>query len=88
MVRKEKNSETKKLPQLRIYIRLVLWIAGLAAVAGLIHAFGATFGTVAAVWLGYRVLRLVLRLIGLILSILFTAVSIVILIAIISLIII
>jgi hypothetical protein len=64
------------------------WLPGFAVVAVLIQAFGASISTTVGIYLGYRVLRLVMRLIGLVLSIVFTAVSIFILIVIISLIII
>jgi hypothetical protein len=64
------------------------WLLGLAAVIVLIQAFGASISTIVGIYLGYRVLRLVLRLFGLVLSIVFTAISIFILIVIISLLII
>ncbi len=86
MIHGNKNSETKKLLRLGINIRFWGWVAGLAVVIGLIYAFGASFSTVVGVYLGYRILRLVLRLFGQILSIVFTVVTIFILIAIISLI--
>ena len=80
----EKNIETK-LPPLGININFWLRLAGLAMVAGLIYACGATFTTVAGIYLGYKLLRLIFRFFGLIISLFFTVVSIVILIAIISL---
>jgi hypothetical protein len=59
------------------------------AVAGLIRFFGASFSAVVGVlYLGYRVLRLVMRLFGLLVSLVLTFVSIFILIGIISLLII
>jgi hypothetical protein len=85
MVNNEKIIKTKKLPPLGINIRFCLLLAGLAAVAGLIWACGTTVPAVIGVYLGYRVLRLVIRLTGLLLSILFTVISIIILMAIISL---
>jgi hypothetical protein len=88
MVHGIKNSETKKLLRLGIYIKLVGWIAGLAVVAGLIYAFGTSVSTIIGVYLGYRVLRLIMRLFGQMLSLVFTVVSILILVAVISLIII
>jgi hypothetical protein len=88
MVHEEKNIETKKLPRLGINIKFWLLLAGLAVVSGLIHAFGASFSVIVAIYLGYRVLRLVMRLFGLVLSIVFTVISILIFIAIISLLII
>ena len=80
----EKNIETK-LPLLGINIKFWGWLAGLAVVAGLIYAFGATFTTVVGIYLGYKLLRLILRVFGLVISLFYTAVSIVILIIIISL---
>jgi hypothetical protein len=64
------------------------WLLGLVAVIVLIKAFGASFSTVAGIYLGYRVLRLAMRLFGLLISLVFTLVSIFILIGIISLLII
>jgi hypothetical protein len=55
-------------------------------IIGLVYAFGALFPVVVGVYLGYKVLKLVLRFSGLVLSLVFTLVSIIILIAIISLI--
>jgi hypothetical protein len=80
----EKNIETK-LPPLGINIKFWGWLVGLAVVAGLIYAFGATFTTVVGIYLGYKLLRLILRVFGLVISLFYTVVSIVILIAIISL---
>jgi hypothetical protein len=62
-----------------------LGLLGLVAVIVLIHAFGASFSAVVEVYLGYRVLRLALRLLGLLVSVVFTVVSIIILMSIISL---
>jgi hypothetical protein len=64
------------------------WLLGLVAIIVLIQAFGASLSTVVGIYLGYRVLRLVMRLLGLMLSIVFTVISIFILIGIISLLII
>lgn len=86
MVHGIKNSETKKLLRLGIHIRFWGWLAGLAVVAGLIHAFGASISTVVGMYLGYRVIRLVMRLFGQVLSIVFTVVIILILLTAISLI--
>jgi hypothetical protein len=80
----EKNIKTK-LPPLGINIKLGLRLAGLAVVTGLIYACGATFQTVAGIYLGYKLLRLILRVFGLAISLVFSLVSIVILITIISL---
>jgi uncharacterized membrane protein len=68
-----------------IFIKLGLWLMGLGLIAGLIYAFGASFSAVAGVYPGYKLLRLVLRLLGQILALAFTLISIIILIAIISL---
>jgi hypothetical protein len=54
-------------------------------IIGLLYAVGASFSVIAGVYLGYKVLRLVLRFFGLVMALVFTAVSIVILIIIISL---
>ena len=85
MRNKVKNIETKKLPPLGININIWFCLAGLIVAAGLIYACGATFTTVAGIYLGYKLLRLILRVFGLVLSLFFTLVSITILIAIISL---
>ncbi|MDR0506867.1 MAG: hypothetical protein LBH32_08655 [Dysgonamonadaceae bacterium] len=69
----------------KFYIKLGLWIAGLAIIAGFVWACGATFWTIAGIYLGYILLRLVLRLIGLVLWLVFTVIAIIILTAIISL---
>jgi hypothetical protein len=64
------------------------WLLGLIAVIVLIQAFGVSISTVVGIYLGYRVLRLALRLFGLLISLVLTLVSIFILIGIISLLII
>jgi hypothetical protein len=87
MRNEEKTGKQKNSLLSGINIRFWCWTVGLAAVFGLIHAFGASFSTVVGVYLGYKVLRLFIRLIGQILSIVFTIVFIVILIIIITLII-
>jgi len=84
MVHEEKNKETK-LPLLGINIKFGLYLAGLAVVVGLIWACGATIWTVVEIYLGYRILKLVMRLFGLLLSVVFTVISILILLLIISL---
>jgi hypothetical protein len=71
-----------------LIIKLGGWLLGLVAVIVLIKAFGASFSTVVGIYLGYRVLRLVMRLFGLLVSLVFTLVSIFILIVVISLLII
>jgi hypothetical protein len=78
----EKNIETK-LPLLGIHIKLGLRLAGLVVVAGLIYACGATFPTVAGIYLGYKLLRLILRVFGLFISLFVSVVSIIVLILII-----
>jgi len=80
----EKKIETK-LPLLGINIRFWVYLAGLVAVVGLLWACGATFWTVVAVFLGYKVLRLILRIFGLLISLFISVISVVILIAIILL---
>jgi hypothetical protein len=86
MVHKEKNIETK-LPRLRIIIKLGGCLAGLAAVVGVLHAFYGSISTIVGVYLGYRILRLLMRLFGLLCATVFTLFSILILFLIISLII-
>jgi hypothetical protein len=80
----EKNIETK-LPPLGIHIKFWLRLVGLVVVVGLIYGFGATFSTVVGIYLCYKLLRLILRVLGLVISLFFTVISIIILIAIISL---
>jgi hypothetical protein len=87
MVHEIKNIETK-LPRLGIHIKLGAWLAGLAMVALLIKIFGTSVSAGLSVYLFYRIFRLAMRLLGQIFSIAITAVSILILITIISLIII
>jgi hypothetical protein len=79
-----KNIETK-LPLLGINIRFWLRLVGLAVVAGLVWTCGATISTVAGIYLGYKLLRLILRIFGLLVSLFVSAVFAVILIIIISL---
>jgi hypothetical protein len=78
-IRKQKNS------LLWNHHKIWLGLLGLMAVVGLIHLFGASFSAVVGVYLGYRVLRLVMRLFYLVMAVIFTVVSIIILISIISL---
>ena len=87
MVHEVKNIKTK-LPRLRIYIDFGVRLTVLAAVIGLLCACGATVSTLLGAYLGYRVSRLVLRLLGLFFAAFFTLVSILVLLIIISLIII
>ena len=79
-----KNNETK-LPQLGVNIKFWRILAGLTLIIGLLYAFGATFQTFIGIYLGYKVLRLILRVFGLFVSLFFSLVSIVILTVIISL---
>jgi hypothetical protein len=48
----------------------------LLVITGLIYALGSSFSVVAGVYLGYRILRLVLRLLGLVTAVVFTVISI------------
>ena len=84
MVHEIKKIETK-LPRLGVNIRLWGCLAGFLAVAGLIWACGATIPTVAGIYLGYKLLKLILRILGLVVSILISVVSATILAIIISL---
>ena len=86
MVHEVKNIKTK-LPRLGINIDFWVRWAGLAGIIGLLYVCGATISTVLGVYLGCKILRHLLRLFGAFLSLVFTAVSIVILVIIISLII-
>jgi len=78
-IRKQKNSLLWN--QHKIFWRLLSF----GVIAGLFWACGASIWTIVAFFLGYKVLRLVMRLFGLLLSVLFTVISILILIALISL---
>ena len=78
-IRKQKNS------LLWNHHKIWLGLLGLTAVIVLIHAFGASFSAVVGVYLGYKVLRLALRLFSLAMASVFTVISIIILISIISL---
>jgi len=62
-----KNNETK-LPPLGINIKFGWWLVGLAMVVGLIYAFGATISTIASIYIGYKLLKLILRVFGLLIS--------------------
>jgi hypothetical protein len=81
-IRKQKNS------LLWNHHKIWLGLLGLVTVIMLIRFFGASFSAVVGVYLGYRVLRLVLRLFSLVMASVFTVVSIAIMILIISLLII
>jgi hypothetical protein len=83
MVQIVKNIK-QRLPRLKINIRLGLQLA----VLGLFYVCGVSIPTVIGVFLGYKVLRHILRLFGLIMATVFTIISILILLIIISLIII
>jgi hypothetical protein len=78
-IRKQKNS------LLWNHHKIGLGLLGLVAVVGLIYAFGASFSAAVGVYLGYRVLRLVMRLFSLVIAAVFTVVSIIVLITVISL---
>ena len=84
MVHEEKNIETK-LSQLGINIKFLVRLICLTGLFGLLWTCGASFSVMLEVYLGYKVLRLVLRLFGLIAALIFTTASIIILIVIISL---
>jgi hypothetical protein len=77
-----KNTQKiKKQNSLRseLIIKTVVW----GLIIGLIYASGTSFSVVAGVYLGYKILRLVLQLFGLVTAIVFTVVRIFILITII-----
>ena len=78
MVHVVKNIKTK-LPPLRINIRFWGWLAAITAIIVVFCAYGATFYTILGIYIGYKILRLVMRLFGLILSFVFTVISIAIL---------
>jgi len=84
MVHEIKNIN-KQLPLLGIIIKSGMLLLGFVVVLGLIRAFGASVSTVVAVYLGYKVLRLVMRLLGLVTVAIFTLFSIFILLLIITL---
>jgi len=84
MVHEVKNIKTK-LPLFGININYGMRLAGLAVVVGLLYACDATFSVLVGIFLCYRVLRLVLRLLGLFFTAVFTVISILILIVIITL---
>jgi hypothetical protein len=85
MVNNEKILKQKNSLRFGINIKFWLLLAGVAVIAGLVWACGATFSAVAGIYFGYKVLRLVIRLFGLFFAAVFTVVSILILILIISL---
>ena len=87
MVHKEKNRKTE-LPQFGIHIGFGLRLALISAIIGLFYTCGATFSTILGAYLAYKAVRLILRLFGQIMAIVFTLVSILILLIIIYLIII
>jgi uncharacterized membrane protein len=85
IMRNEEKIKKQKNSLLWNHHKIWLGLLGLVAVIVLIHLFGASFSAVTGVYLGYRVLRLVLRLFSLVMAVIFTVVSIAILILIISL---
>jgi hypothetical protein len=80
MVSNEKILKQKNSLHSGINISIWLMLAGLAVVAGLIFGFGGTFSAVAGIWLGYKLLRLILQFLGLLVALLVTLVSAVVLI--------
>jgi hypothetical protein len=73
MVQVVKNQKTK-LPPLRINIRFGLMLVAIAAVIGELYAYGAVIYIILGIYLGYRILRFVMRLIGLIISVFYIAI--------------
>lgn len=63
----------------RIYIKIGLYILGITLIVWLIQVLGATFSTILCAVLGYQLLKLTVRLLGLVLSLVFTLVPIIIL---------
>ena len=84
MRNKEKILKQNSLSS-RINIRIGLALVGVVAVVWFISAIGTSFSALVAVWLGYKLLRLIFKVIGLVFSFVFTLISIGILITIISL---
>jgi len=84
MVHQIKKIETK-LPQLRIIIKLGGYLTGLAVVIALFDGCEVSVFTVLGVYIGYRVLRLLMRLFRLICMAAITCFSIIILVLIITL---
>lgn len=82
---KVRNMETIKLPRLGVNIRGWGWPA---MVMLSVYGWGTLFSTIIWICLGYRVLRLLMRLFGLLLSVIFTLASILFWLLIISLVII
>jgi hypothetical protein len=82
MVTVEKKIKQKNSLSSGININIVLGLVGLIALK---YGFGATFSTLVGIYLGYKLLKLILRVFGLIISLIVSLVSIVILITIISL---
>jgi hypothetical protein len=82
MVHEVKNIKTK-LPRLEINIGFWLRLAAFSAIIGVLWACGGAISIFSA-YLTFKILRLVLRFLGQLLSLVYTAVSIVILIIIIS----
>ena len=78
------KNEKQRLPPLKINIRLGLQLA----VFGALYLYGGFISTVLGVFLGYRLLRLIFRLIGLLMTSVFNLIFIIVLLIIISLIII
>jgi hypothetical protein len=85
MVHNKKILKQKNSLRFGIIISIGLGWVVLVAVFGLLQGSGGTFSAVAGIYLGYKLLRLILRFFSLFISLFLTVVSIVILIAIISL---
>jgi len=84
MVNNEKIVKQKNSLRSGININFWLRFAGLVVVVGLFWACGATISTIAGIYLGYKLLKLILRIFGLLVSLFISVVFAVILIAILS----
>jgi hypothetical protein len=82
--KKEEETRTTFPPISMVW---VMRVAGVALIGGLIWAFGASIPAVIVVWLGFKLIRLAIRLFGLAMAFVYTAISIMLIIIIISLII-
>jgi hypothetical protein len=80
MTHKKKVMIMKKMEKIRkqhsLSSKFIITAGFWMAMAGLIYATGTSLSIVAGVYLGYRALRLVLRLFGLVIAAVLTAVSI------------
>jgi hypothetical protein len=75
MVHNEKIMKQKNSLSSGIIISFGSVLAVVGVVAGLIFGFGGTFSTVAEIYLGYKLLKLILRVMGLFVALLLTLVS-------------